>query len=238
MTSTIATQPTAAVASSSHRRPALTDRLGAACGAVYVIGILVGNQITSGGGEVAHPTGAKDLQDFHDAAHSTTDLVGRSLEVTGFLAFAFFLAWLVHSLRERGGAAAWLAGAAGIAGTTTLAVKLASFMPMSAGILNRDAIDPTTARVLTDMNGAAFAVTLVTFAGFMLAVGLAVLTSGFLGRVAGWTAVLSGAAGVVLTLAVRIDPTSINPIPFLLGLLWILVTGIRLAWTGPRAAAA
>ena len=104
--------------------------------------------------------------------------------------------------------------------------------------MNSDDLDPTAARVLTDMNSGAFAISLVTFAAFMLATGLAVLASGFLGKVAGWIAVASGVLGVVLTLVSRIDPASVNPIPFLVGLLWVLVVSIRLAWKGPRGSAA
>jgi len=72
---------------------------------------------------------------------------------------------------------------------------------------------------------------------FMMMTGLAILTSRALGRVAGWTAVVIGAAGVVLTLATGVDPVSTNALPFILGMLWVLVIGIRLGVRAPRAAA-
>ena len=211
------------------------DRAGAGCGAAYVLLILVGNQL-GGSGSDPHPTGRADLADFSATPH-LVDEVGFGMEVLGMLCFLFFLGWFVSLLRSRGGAASWLAATAGYAGLLTLAVKLASVMPMTAGILDHAQLSPTLARVLSDMNGAAFVVTFLPFGTFLLATGLAILAGGTLGRVAGWSAVLIGAAGIGLTLATHVDPVTSNPVPFLLGLLWLLVTGVRLAVRAPRGAA-
>jgi len=214
----------------------LSDRIGAACGAAYILLINIGNGLASGASEDPHPTGAKDLADF--AAHPTfRENAGFVMEVTGFLAFLFFLGWLVHALRERGGAAAWLAGVAGIAGTLDIAIKLGSAAPIVTGEIDHRELTPTLARVLADLNGAAFVITFLAFGTFLLAVGLAVLASGFLGRVAGWTAVVLGVAAIALTLATHVDPVNANPIPFLLSMVWVLVVSIRLAWKGPRRVA-
>ena len=152
------------------------------------------------------------------------------------LCFMFFLAWFVSFLRGRGGAASWLGTAAGIAGGVTMAVKLASVMPMTAGMLDHDELTATQARLLTDMNGAAFVVTFLTFGTFLLAGGLAILAGGALGRVAGWSAAVIGGTCIALTALSGVDPVATNPLPFLLGLLWVLVTGIRLAVRPPRPA--
>lgn len=209
------------------------DRFGAATGAAYVLLILVGNQIASGNSTDPHPSGAKDLADF-SATRTTTDSIGFAMEILGFLLFVFFLAWFVHAVRSRGGAAPWLAGAAGLAGGVTLSVKIASFMPMAAGILDHRELTPTMARVLADMNSAAFVVTFLTFGTFVAAAGAALLTSGLLGRVAGWFGVVIGVLAVALTVLAHADPTNTNPMPFVAGLLWVLVVSIRLAWKGPR----
>ena len=213
------------------------DRFGAACGAAYVLLILVGNQIAQGNSTDPHPSGAKDLADF-SAGTSATDAIGSTMEVLGFVAFIFFLGWFVHALRSRGGAAPWLASAAGLAGGITLSVKIASFMPMAAGSLDHKELTPSLARVLTDMNGAAFVITFVTFGTFLVAGGAAVLASGLLGRVAGWFGVVLGTLTVALTLVTGADPVDTNPMPFLGGLLWVLVVSVRLTWKGPRAESA
>jgi len=214
-------------------RPAWVDRAGALSGAAYVLLILVGNQLASGSSQDPHPSGAKDLADF-SGSPTFAQAAGFRMEVLGFLAFMFFLGWLVHRLREQGGTATWLAGVAGVAGTATLAIKMGSAAPIIAGEVDHRQLSPTLARVLADMNGATFVITFLTSGIFLLAIGLAVLASGYLGRVAGWTAVVIGALGAGLTLATGIDPVNTNPMPFLAGLLWILVVSIRLAWRGPR----
>ena len=213
------------------------DRLGAASGAAFVLLILVGNQIAAGNSTDPHPSGTEDLADF-SASPSLVETLGLSMEVLGFVAFIFFLGWFVHALRSPDGRAPWLAGAAGLAGGVTVSVKVASFMPIAAGILDHEELTPSLARVLTDMNAAAFAITFVTFGTFLVASGAAVLASGLLGRVAGWFGVVIGTLAIVLTLVTRADPTSTNPMPFLAGLVWVLVVSVRLAWKGPRTAPA
>lgn len=211
------------------------DRAGALCGAAYIVMINVGNTLETGGSTDAHPSGAADLAGF--GGHPTlAQGIGFGLEFTGLLSFLVFLGWFAWFLRSRGGPAPWLGSVAGLAGGVTIAVKLASVMPMGAGDLDHAVLTPALARVLADMNGAAFVLTFLPFGVFMLAAGLAILTSHALGRVAGWTAVVIGAAGIGLTLATGVDPVSTNPMPFVFGMLWVLVIGIRLGVRPPRPA--
>lgn len=210
------------------------DRIGAASGAAYVLLILVGNQLAMGGNVDPHPSGAKDLTDF-TSSPTVSAVIGFTMEFLGFLVFLFFLGWLVQALRSRGGAAGWLAGVVGFAGVTTVAVKIASVMPMTAGRLDHAELTPAAARVLADMNSAAFVISFLTFGTFLFAAGLAILASGFLGRFAGWAAVVLGIVGVLLTLATKVDPVNANPMPFLAGLIWMLVVSVRLAWKGSRS---
>jgi hypothetical protein len=212
--------------------PTIADRLGAASGAAYVLLINVGNQMASGSGP-AHPTGQQDLADF-SRSPGLAENIGFTLELLGLLAFMFFLGWFVSSLRRRGGSAEWLAGVAGLAGVVTLAVKLGSAAPILTGEVDHGQLSPTFARVLADMNGSAFVVTFLPYGVFLLASGLAILGSGWLGRVSGWTAVVFGALGIVVPLLTHLDPAGTNPMPFVLGMLWVLVVSVRLAWRGPR----
>ena len=214
----------------------VADRIGAACGAAYILLVLVGNQMSSGSSSDPHPSGAKDLTDFA-ASPTLTQNVGFVMELLGFLAFVPFLAWLVHALRQRGGPAPWLASAAGGFGLLLLAVKMSSAMPIMAGRLDHAELSPQLARVLSDMNGAAFVFTFLPFGMFVAMTGAAFLATGFLGRVAGWSGVVIGALTVLATIATHADPVDTNVMPFLLGLLWVLVIGIRLAWGGPRVPA-
>jgi hypothetical protein len=225
------------MSTSTKTRRGVGDRLGALSGAAYVLLILIGNQVAAGNQQDPHPSGAADLADFAAAAHPTaTRALGETMEILGLLVLPFFLGWLAHRFAERG--AGWLGTVAALAGGITLAVKIASFMPMGAGILNANELDPTTARVLSDMNSEAFVVTFLTFGVFLAAAGLGILASGLLGRVAGWFGVVIGVLCVGLTVLTRVDPLNTNPMPFLAGLLWLLVVSVRLGVWGPRRATA
>ena len=70
--------------------PKIADRLGAACGAAYVLLILVGNQLASGSGGAAHPTGAQDIADF-SRTPGLAENIGFTMEILGFLARAYEL---------------------------------------------------------------------------------------------------------------------------------------------------
>jgi hypothetical protein len=209
------------------------DRFGALCGTAYVVLILLPGFISGHDGP-AHPDGAWVLSDAKDRAGSAAAQVGLAMELLAFMAMLIFIGWFCTLLRRPGGPSAWLGTSALVGAVTALAVKIASAMPVLALWLDYKHLSPEAAQVLNDMNGAAFVVTFMPFGVFMLCAGLALLSSGLLGRVAGWTAVVIGAAGIVVTAVTRADPVATNPIPFLLGLVWILVVSIRLAVAGPR----
>lgn len=214
----------------------LGDRVGAACGAAYIVLILVGNQLSMGGSQDPHPSGTKDLSDFAGTP-GAVDVIGFALEVLGFVAFMFFLGWLVTALRGRGGAWSWLSTVAGVAGTIALAVKLGSVLPMLAGYADHGDLSPGLARVLTDMNGAGFVVFTLPYGVFMVGAAGALLAAGFVGRVLGWSGLVIGVAGILLPLPTQFDPVDTIVLPWMLGMLWTLCTGISLAWRGPRTAA-
>jgi hypothetical protein len=213
----------------------LPDRIGAACGAAYVLLILVGNSIAASG-QSNHPTGRQVLQYADEGFSSVARQIGSGMEILGFVAFAFFLGWLVPALRRTDGSAPWLADVALVGGLATLAVKVATIAPEEAVAVGRHTLDPATAKALYDIAGAGFVLSFLPFAIFMLAVGTSVLSNGFLGRFAGWSAIVLGVAGLAVVATAR--SLDANPMPFLVGLVWILVASIRLAWKGPRHAPA
>jgi hypothetical protein len=207
------------------------DRIGAAGGAAYVALIMVGNAIAASG-QSNTPTGSQVLEYANETATSTVRQIGMAMEILGFVALAFFLSWIVPALRNAGGKAPWLANVVLVGGLGTLAVKIATIAPEAAVDAGRKSMDPDLAKVIYDIAGAGFVISFLPFAILMLGLGTSVLATGYLGRFAGWSAIVLGVLGLgVVATAHSLDA---NPMPFLIGLLWILVVSVRLAWKGSR----
>lgn len=211
----------------------ISDRVGAATGAAYVLLVCVGNQLSEGNSTDAHPSGAKDLADF-GGTPTLAQSIGFRMELFGFVALMFFVAWLVHALAARRSPWPWLPGVVGVAGVTLLAVKLGSAAPIMVGEVDHKELSPTLARVLADLNGSSFVITFLPMAVLLAAAGAAMLATGLAGRVAGWSGIVIGVLGVAAPIGTGMDPIGTNPMPFLFGLLWMLAVSIRLAVRGPK----
>jgi hypothetical protein len=205
-------------------------RLAAATGAAYIVLIMIGNGLaTSGASTSAHPTGAEDLRDVEHQVHSAAATAGFVMEVLGFTLFIVFLGYLAAVLRSRRDEPPVMAGTAVVAGITMLAIKLGSAAPMGALMLDRHQLSPLLARVLSDINGIAFILCWIPMGVFVAALGLALRTAGLAGRPTAYAGLVIGVTGVALGIVGINDPENTNPVPFLLGLVWVLVVSIRLA---------
>lgn len=209
------------------------DRIAAATGAAFVVLIIIGNQISqSGTVQSTHPSGAQVLKNAAHQAGSASATAGFVLELLGFVAFMGFLGYLAGALRSRHldrQASPVAAGTAILAGIIMLAVKLASVMPMGALVVDRKTLSPDIAQVLNDMNGYAFVVSWMPFAVFVGATAIALHRARLVGRPTLYIGALLGVGGLSLTFVGLQHPLDINPVGFMLGLLWVLVVSVRLA---------
>jgi hypothetical protein len=206
----------------------ILDRCGALTGAAYVVLVMAGNTMStdlSPGPHPAHPTGQQDIAGLRWLAGSTSGQVGVTLELLGFAALMLFTGYLCTRVRTAG----WLAAAALAGGVIAIAVKLASAAPMFAAYVLRDGISPETARVLTDMGGAAFVVVWLPTGVFVACAAGAALATRTLGRTLGWGGVIVGSGAVIVTAVTGVHVLAANALPFLLCLLWILLVSVRLA---------
>lgn len=211
-----------------------SERLAVAGGALYVLAIMIGNAMYEAG-----KTGAEDgpgvLADLQRTT-SAVQTVGLVLEVLGFAAFVVFLGALYRTLRRAEGTDGWLAATALGAGLVTVAVKIGSLGPAMAADRRVAELTPDLARTLHDVADADFVVSGYTSGIFVAAAGAATLATRVLPR---WLAIVGVVLGV-LTIAAGtagiVDPAGYVPVPFLLGLLWTLVTSAVLAIRGPAAA--
>jgi hypothetical protein len=208
-------------------------RLAAATGALYVILIILGNTLaTSGDSTATHPTGARVLRDAERHAHSGQVTAGFVLEVLGFTLLIVFLGYLAATFARARFVDDWspiLGATAVVSGITMVAIKLGSAAPVVALALDRHQLNPTLARVLNDINGAAFVLSWLPTAVFVGAAAIALRHAGLVGRPIAWTGAALGLVGVPLAVVGLNDPASANPMAFLLGLLWVMVVSGRLA---------
>jgi hypothetical protein len=205
----------------------ILDRCAALTGAAYVVLVTIGNTMStdnSPGPHPAHPTGQQDIASLHWLAGSTSGQAGVMLELLGFAALVLFVGHLCTRVRAGG----WLATAALAGGVIAIAVKLASAAPMFAAYVLRDGISPEMARVLTDMNSAAFVVVWLPTGLFVACAAGAALATRTLGRILGWSGVVVGSGAVIVTAVTGVHVLTANALPFLLCLLWILVVSVRL----------
>lgn len=146
-----------------------------------------------------------------------------------FAAYAVFVAYLCTRVRASG----WLATGALIGGVASIAIKLGSAAPAFAAYVLRDDISPDSARLLVDLNAAAFVVDWLPSGLFVACAAAAALRTHDVGRILGWGGVVVGVVNIASSAITGVHVLTGNP-AFLLCLLWILLVSLR--WGGQRTA--
>ncbi|WP_162529702.1 hypothetical protein [Nocardioides caldifontis] len=207
--------------------PAAADRLAALGGTLFTVCVLAGNGLTETVvGSDDSPAGT--AADLAAQGASTAVRVGLGLELVGLLLAGGFAAAV--AARGLGRAATRTAATvAAVAGGCLVAVKLASAAPYLAALSARDTLPDEVLHALVGTNEAAFVVTWLPAAVLVGATALVLHGTGVGGRLLRATGLVVAGAGLAAALVGSIDPSSAFPVPFLLGLVWIAVAGVRLA---------
>ena len=186
----------------------LWQRLGAACGILYVVLIMVG-------GSIGGPTG--------------TVPAAISLVFLAFTFFLFFLGSLWAALHRAEGGSGWLSTTAFGGGLVAIAVKLVGDAPLLAARRAGEGLDPQLARVLQDTYDASFSLHFFPLAVLLGAFAIVAIQSGGLPRWLGWAAAV---ISVALIAGAAVGSANLESewagLPFLLFLLWTLVTSVVL----------
>lgn len=177
---------------------------------IFVACALLGNSLS---GELA--------PDMGDKAGWTTAATGILLEVGGFAALLAFVAWAATNLRG-----AW-SPAALAAGTTALAVKLSSGAPAFAAI--HEDLDPDVADALIAVNDWSFVLFWLPLGLFVVTIALGAKNLGLLRAPGSAVGTVLGGLTAAQSLLVIAVPGALVPIPFLLSLVWLAVTGVVVA---------
>ena len=134
----------------------ILPRLGAVCGILYVVLILVGDSVT----------------------------VGLPMELAGMILFVPFLGYLWSVLRQAEGEGGWLSATAFGAGLMGITIKFASIAPVLA-VNNMEEGTPLY-RSMELMNGASFNLSMFPFAVLAAAVSMVTLKTRVLPAWIGW----------------------------------------------------
>ena len=186
-----------------------SSRMAAATGAFYIVAIIAGEQLM--------------------AADSTiVARAGYGLAVLGFTAFVVFVAYLHPVLRAAEGPGGWLATLALSAGLLHSAIRFGGQAPRIIGQYRADALSPELARILEDLNGAAFVVTGLLLGLYCAAAGRLCLAHGIGPRWLAWFGTVSGLLAVPASVVGMADPDLYAPVAFLAGLIWTLILSVVL----------
>jgi hypothetical protein len=185
----------------------LLERMGAACGIVYVV-------LIYGGSSIGGPTST----------------VAFSLEILGFLFFLFFLGSLWSVLRRAEEGSGWLSATAFGAGLMAVTIKVASAAPVLAARLRAPGgLDPQLARTLQDINDASFVLTFFPLAVLLAAFAIVAIRAGALPGWLGWIAAVISAAFLAGGLAGSADLAfEWAVLPMLLYPFWVIATSVVL----------
>jgi hypothetical protein len=214
--------------SERSRTTTVARQLGAACGAVYVVLVILGNDVLGSAGAApgldAPP--ADYARYLADAATMQT-YVGVYLELIALAAFLVFAAVLWSVLRRAEGGTGWLATTGFGAALVMLAIKFSSGGPYIAALYRADeGVNPELMRMMVDVNGAMFVLTWFPLAVLLGSTAVIVLQSGVLPRWLGWSAAVLSAG--LLSGAALIATVEFAFIPAGLTLIWLLVVSIIL----------
>ena len=207
-------------------------RIGAASGAVCVLAVMIGNGLALAGwsGETNGPAVLADFQ----RELSVVNMVGLSMELLGWVALVVFLGYLYRVLQLAEGPTGWLAPVAFGSGLIMVCIKLGSVAPFTAAWYRRDDLTVTTATTLRDLGDALFVVSGWATGLLVATAAGSALVSGVLPRWLGWFGMVSGVATLVAGTVGIMDPAHYIPLPFLAGLLWILITSVVLTVRASR----
>jgi hypothetical protein len=197
-------------------------RLGALCGAFYVLLAILANDVLGPGSPDSTAT-AREIGSWW-AAHppSTSDWALGMLELSALLAFPVFVVVLAWWLRQSDDG--WLPWTVLSFGLLSAVVKLASAAPIFALAWRADTgISDGLAAALVDMNSASFVLTWALDAVMLAAAGGLILRNGGMPRWLGWFGLVSAPlvlAGVPFAVS--------GPPTFLLALVWIVGASVAL----------
>jgi hypothetical protein len=211
--------------------------LAASCGALFVLGIVIGDDTINTADEAPNPIDQDEdsiaevgqyLNSAADAATSGNYWVGRGIGTLGLLALVVFAVYVSRTIREREHSGAVLSGIALGTGITAAAMGLISAAAQFAVVARaNEGIDLEIARALLDFSGLAFVLMWLPIAAFLAATGAAGMRLAILPR---WLAITAVVLAVGLASGLATMPASgAGFMAIVLSGLWFIAASVALA---------
>jgi Domain of unknown function (DUF4386) len=201
-------------------------RWGALAGTAFFLAAFFGEQLAQAG-LIDGTDDASALADLHHRA-TFGNQVGYVLAILGFICLFLFVGALYRVLRQAENPDGWLPDVALIAGTVMIAVKLGSATFAIAARYHPATISASIAGIFDNLGNAAFIISGLFAAIFVLTASLSALGSRTLPRWLAWAGTVVGIAGLITPPLAFHHPTSYIPVPWLLAMLWMAVVGVVL----------
>jgi hypothetical protein len=200
-------------------------RIGALCGAAYVLLAVLANDILGSGGPDSTASAATIGAWWRSHPPTTADWAVAMVELLALLMFTVFVVVLAWTLQRADRSGGWLPVTVLATGVMSAVIKLGSGAPMFALAWRADdGVSDGLAAALVDMNGAAFVLTWALDAIMLAAAGGAILGTRCLPRWLGWAAL-----AIAPLLLATVPVAASGPPTFLLALLWIVSASIAMA---------
>jgi hypothetical protein len=210
------------------RSTTLWPRLAAACGLLYPVLLVVGDDVIAQGDQIASDAGTPEELLTRLAAKDTPAFfLGRSIGLISLLCLLIFAGYVAAQLRRHRGAGSMLPYLALAGGTAAATLQMSSAAAQFALVRSRGAgLDPALVKPLLDL-GAGFLIAMLPFAALVAAVAIEGVHGRMVARGIGWTgAVLAVALIVGFVLAMTGTPFGFVALP--LSWLWFVAAGISL----------
>lgn len=214
------------------RSGTLPSMLAAACGAVFPLAIVIGDDTVNQAGEPPAPQDSiadvnEYLRNAADAAADGSYWLGRGIGMLAFVALLIFAVHLAAAIRRRERDAGMLSTLVLGAGIGAALLPVVSAAAQFAAVTRADeGIDPEVARALLDVSFIAFVLAWLPLAVLLGAVAAAGLRFAVLPR---WLAIAAGVLAAGLLAGLAGQPADVAFLPIMLAWLWFIVAGVVLA---------
>jgi hypothetical protein len=208
-------------------RTSILGRLGAACGLLYPLGIIIGDDTINGAGEApALDDPISEVTDYLQVAGDTSYWVGRAIGVLAFVALLVFAVYVARAIRVREGSGGMLSGLALGGGVVAVGLGVVAAIAQFAAVGRADeGIDPEVARALLDVSTIAFVATWLPLAVMIGSVAAAGIRFGILTR---WLSIAGAVVTAALLAGLAALPSDGAYMAMVLSWLWLIAASVVL----------